>query len=281
MKIGISTFSTDRTLGLVNLAKEVEERGFDCLFLTEHTHIPLKQSVQHPEADENGDLPEFYRRTIDPFVGLSFAAASTTTLELGTGICLLAQRDPITTAKEVASLDMLSGGRFVFGVGYGWNADELASHGGNFRTRRTVVRERVELWSEDVASYQGEYEKLDPSYAWPKPVQDPYPPVYLGGRGNKTMLEAAKWADVWYPTVDPEDPTMKHLFGRFWAAVDETGRDASTVGVAVAAAPPDPELLASYREQGARMATLSLNAADPDVMLHQLDDLTKVLISLR
>jgi len=187
MRYGVTMFVTDRSMSATALARAAEERGFDSLYLPEHTHIPTSRKTPYPLGDT---LPDEYKRTIDPFVGLAAAAAVTTKLRLGTGICLVAQRDPIITAKEVASLDMTSGGRFVFGIGVGWNEDEAVDHGIDFAKRRSIVRDRVllmqRLWADDVAEYEGTYAKLPPSWAWPKPVQKPRPPVYYGASRSRS-----------------------------------------------------------------------------------------------
>src|SRR5581483_3258950 len=178
----------------------VEERGFESLFLPEHTHIPASRRSPWPGG---AALPKEYWHTHDPFVALAVAAAVTTRLRLGTGICLLVERDPITTAKEVASLDHLSGGRVVFGIGAGWNAEEMEDHGTDFRTRWKLLRERVlamkAIWTEDEPSFQGELVRFPPLWSWPKPVQKPHPPVLLGGHGPRALARVVEYADGWLP----------------------------------------------------------------------------------
>src|SRR4051794_5501674 len=195
-------FMTDKTMGPVELARAIEERGLHSLYVPEHTHIPTSRKTPPPTGD--AELAEEYKRTLDPFVALAMAAAATEQLIVGTGICLPAQRDPIITAKEVATLDHLSAGRFVFGIGFGWNEDELADHGVAMKERRAVVRERVlamqSLWRNDVGAFDGEYVHLSPSWSWPKPVQPGGPPVLIGGaRGPKLFDHIADYADGWIP----------------------------------------------------------------------------------
>ncbi len=204
MDFGISIFLTDETIGPAPLARLVEERGFRSLFVPEHTHIPVTMSTP---LDPTEDLPRHYYRCLDPFVTLTAAAAVTSTLRLGTGICLLIQRDPITTAKEIATLDLLSGGRFEFGIGAGWNKDEIENHGVDFTKRFAVMRERTEamtaIWTNDVASYQGEHVAFHEITSWPKPVQRPRPPVLIGGNGPTVLDRVLAYADGWIPNREP------------------------------------------------------------------------------
>jgi probable F420-dependent oxidoreductase len=200
MRLGVAIFLTDRTIGPAELAVAVEERGLSSLFVPEHTHMP----VDHTPHPSGAPLPDEYRRTLDPFVALGVAAAVTTRLRLGTGVCLLAQRDPIVTAKAVATLDHLSGGRVTFGVGYGWNRPELEHHGARWADRRDVVRDRLRLlrtlWRDEVAELSTAHAELVPSWAWPKPAQDPHPPVLLGaGLGPRTLADLVEVADGWMP----------------------------------------------------------------------------------
>lgn len=202
MKYGVTMFPTDRSIGIVELAHAVEERGFHSLWVPEHTHIPTSRVTPPPTGDEV--LPEWYLRCLDPFVALSAAAAATQHLRLGTGICLVAQRDPIVTAKAVASLDLISGGRFSFGIGFGWNVDEMEDHGVPYKERRAIAREHVlamqQLWANDEASFAGEQVQFSTSWSWPKPVQRPWPPVLLGGAaGPKLFAHIAEYGDGWIP----------------------------------------------------------------------------------
>lgn len=225
-------------------------------------------------------LPDFYKRTYDPFVSCSVAAASTTTLEVGTGICLLALRDTVHTAKQVASVDHLSGGRFTFGIGFGWNADEFVTHGVDFRTRHRRVREQVQMlkamWTEDVASFEGEFVQLQPSWCWPKPVQQPHPKIYLGGSGPVTMRHAAEWADVWYPTPPVEDPTLERALPAFRRLLEANGRGPESVAVGVAPAAVDGSLLAIYRDIGVSHVNVYCGGDTRDETLAALDQLSAV-----
>jgi probable F420-dependent oxidoreductase len=211
MEIGIAMFPTDYAIEPAELGRLVEERGFDSLWFPEHTHIPSSRRTPYPGG---GELPKEYSHTHDPFVALATVASATERLRIGTGICLVIQRDPIVTAKEVASLDSLSGGRFLFGVGAGWNEDEMENHGTDPRTRFVVMRERVEamkaIWTEDEAEYHGKYVSFDPIWSWPKPEQKPHPPVLVGGSGEKVLDRVIRFGDGWLP----QPPREKDIVGR-------------------------------------------------------------------
>ncbi len=208
MKFGISTFVNDDTIDTVTLARAIEERGFDALAIAEHTHIPASRKSPYPMG---GELPSIYYRTLDPFVTLAAAAAVTSTIELITGIALLIQRDPIITAKEAASIDLISGGRFVFGVGAGWNIEELAHHGTDPKTRGALLDERIEaikaLWTDEPAEYHGRYVDFDSSYLRPKPVQKPHPPILIGGDSDATVKRVIRHDAGWISNPSP----VKHL----------------------------------------------------------------------
>jgi probable F420-dependent oxidoreductase len=203
MDYGTAIFLTDETIGPAHLARLVEERGFTSLFVPEHTHIPADRATPYRLGEE---LPRHYWRCLDPFVALTAAAAATTNLRLGMGVCLLIQRDPITTAKEVATLDFVSGGRFEFGIGAGWNKEEIENHGTPFERRFGVLRERTQamqaIWTNDVASFHGDHVNFDRITSWPKPVQRPYPPVLLGGNGPKVLDRVLNYADGWLPNIE-------------------------------------------------------------------------------
>ena len=284
MKVGVYVFATDLDLDPGPLAVEIEQRGFDSMFFPEHSHIPVSRATDYPDSYGGGVLPDFYKRTYDPFISCAFAAAATTTLEVGTGICLLALRDAVHTAKLVASIDRLSGGRFTFGVGFGWNRDEFVTHGADFKTRHAKVREQVQLmrrmWTDDVAEYDGTYVSLEPSWCWPKPVQQPNPPIYLGGSGPVTMRHAAEWADVWYPTPPMSDPLLAESIPRFRDLVAEHGRDPDSVPVGVAPGAIDEASLEAYRDNGVAHVNIALVAETPALMLEDLDRLTKLRISV-
>jgi probable F420-dependent oxidoreductase len=266
VKFGVSTFITDQGIAPDALGRAVEERGFDSLLIAEHTHIPVERRSPYPGG---GDLPEMYYRTLDPFVALSAAAAVTERLLLGTGIALVAQRDPIITAKEVASLDLVSGGRAVFGVGVGWNREEMENHGTDPYTRGRLVDERLqairELWTAEKAEFHGEFVDFDPVYAWPKPVQRPHPPIYVGG-GEGAFKRVAAHGDAWLATrVPPED--MGPQIERMRATA---GRD---VPVTVYAVPDDPATIQGYARLGAERVLLYLPTRPERESLDVLDRL--------
>lgn len=200
MKFGISIFPTDYAVDMAELAPAAEQLGFESLWVAEHSHIPTNRLSPWPSGDQ---LPKHYWHTMDPFLALTMAATATKTVRLGTGICLLVQRDPIHTAKEVASLDYVSNGRFIFGIGGGWNREEMEDHGTNFSQRWKLLRERVEamkaIWMQEVAEYHGEMVDFGPMWSWPKPVQKPHPPVILGGSGPKILERVVRYGDGWMP----------------------------------------------------------------------------------
>jgi probable F420-dependent oxidoreductase len=200
VKFGVAIFPTDYAISMAELAPAAEQLGFESLWVAEHSHIPVSRSSPWPGGAE---LPKHYWHTMDPFVALAVAATASKTIRLGTGICLLIQRDPIHTAKEVASVDLISNGRFIFGIGAGWNREEMADHGTDFSTRWTLLRERAEavkaIWTQDPAEYHGEMVDFGPMWCWPKPVQKPHPPIILGGSGPKILERVVRYADGWMP----------------------------------------------------------------------------------
>ena len=210
MRLSGFMFLTDLTIGPAELARALEDRGFSALWVPEHPHIPTARRTPTPELYGGGDLAPCTSACSIPSSPSPPPPWRRRRPRIGTGICLLALRDAVVTAKEIATLDLLSGGRFDFGVGYGWNADEFPGHGSRFDERRSVVADKVALmralWRDDVAEHSGEHVSLEPSWAWPKPVQRPGPPVWLGGNGPRTMEAAARWADHWYPTPSPRIP---------------------------------------------------------------------------
>jgi probable F420-dependent oxidoreductase len=270
MRHGLTTFLTDRSISPTELARALEARGFDSLYVPEHTHIPVSRKTPWPGG---GELPEEYRRTLDPFVALTAAAAATTRLRVGTGVCLVAQRDPILTAKEVATLDLISGGRFVFGVGIGWNQDEAEHHRVDFKHRRSQTREHMlvmeRLWSDEVASFDGKFAHLSPSWAWPKPVQRPRPPILVGGAASPALFEQiAEWADGWLPLggggVSKQLPHLR-------AAFERAGRDPATARVVLYGVLPDAGKLAHYRELGIEEVVFGSPSGPAEQLLPILD----------
>lgn len=212
MKFGISTFVNDDSINTVSLARAIEERGFESLVIAEHTHIPASRESAYPLG---GELPKIYYRTLDPFVTLAAAAAVTSTIELFTGIALLIQRDPIITAKEAASIDLISGGRFVFGVGAGWNLEEMRDHGTDPKTRGALLDERIEaikaLWTDEPAEYHGKYVDFPPSYSRPKPVRRPHPPIYIGGNSDATMKRVVRHEAGWISNPFPIEEVSRRV----------------------------------------------------------------------
>jgi probable F420-dependent oxidoreductase len=267
VKLGAAVFPTDETLPPGEVARLVEERGLESLWFPEHTHIPASRATPYPAG---GDLPSMYWRSLDPFVALTAAASATTTLRLGTGICLVVERDPIITAKEVASLDLLSGGRVEFGVGAGWNREEMRNHGTDPRVRMAVMAERVEaikeIWTQDEASYSGEHVSFDRIWSWPKPVQSPHPRVWVGGNGPTVEDRVLRFGDGWMPNVIDDD----ELLGRIAALRSRAGRD---VPVTINASPRRPERLARYAEAGIERAVFYLPSSGRDEIEKRLDDI--------
>jgi probable F420-dependent oxidoreductase len=277
MRLGTAVFATDRSWPIDDLAREVETRGLASLAVPEHTHMPVDHSP-HPAG---GDLPEEYQRTLDPFVALTVAAAVTTQLELMTGVCLLAQRDPVVTAKEVASLDHVSGGRLTFGVGYGWNVPEVEDHGVAFDERRAVVRERLEvmrsLWTREVTSADGPHVRLRASRAWPKPLQLPHPPVLLGaGLGPRTLADLVAVCDGWLPIG--AKATAAGL-PRLRAAWRDAGRDGEPL-VHVYGTRPDAETLRGLAALGVDRVTVWLPSASRAESIPVLDRLARLVTEL-
>lgn len=273
MRIGVEIFLTDQTIGAVELARELEARGFESLWLPEHSHIPASRATPWAGRKDAPPLPEFYWRTHDPFVALGACAAVTTDLKLATGICLVAQRDPIHTAKEVASVDSISSGRFIFGIGYGWNKEEMAQHGTAYTERRAILRENImamkQLWTQDEASYAGEHVMIEPSWAWPKPVQQPGPPIVLGGdAGPKTAAHIAEFCDGWMP-IGGRHPLDR--WDEVRRACEAIGRDPSTVELGLFLAPPDAGELIALAAQGVSRGVLALPQGDRDGVLAALD----------
>lgn len=269
MKFGITTFVTDEGIAPADLGRAVEERGFDSLFLAEHTHIPVSRETPYPGG---GDLPRIYYRSLDPFVALSAAAVVTERILLGTGIALIPERDPIVTAKEVASLDLVSGGRAVFGVGVGWNREEMRNHGTDPATRGALSNERLHamkaLWTQEQAEFHGRFVDFDPVYAWPKPVQEPHPPIYVGGNSKGAMDRVAELGDAWMPNA-PRAGDMAALIAQLRERVGDD------VPVTTNATPRKPEVLETYAKLGVERALLFLPTLPRDESLTRLDELAE------
>jgi len=271
MDIGVFIFLTDYCIAVGELARELEDRGFESLFQPEHTHIPSSRQSPYPAG---GELPREYVCTFDPFVSLSVAAAVTKNLKVGTGICLLPQRDPIVTAKAVASLDKLSNGRFVFGVGGGWNVEEMNNHGTEHKKRFKVMGERVQamqqIWREEEATYHGEFVNFDAIWSHPKPVQKPNPPVLLGGETDYTLARVVDYADGWLPRGGAFDPARDTA--RLRNKAEEAGRNPDELSITVFRAPPEKAALDAYAEHGVQRALLGIPPLPRDDVLKLLDE---------
>ena len=277
MHKGVFFFPTDYAIEVPELAKELEDRGFESMFLCEHTHIPTSRKSPFPAG---GELPQHYIRTHDPFVALSFAAAATKKLMLGTGICLVTQRDPIVTANTVASLDMLSGGRFIFGAGGGWNLEEMENHGTDPKTRFKLLEERLlamkAMWTDEEASFHGEYVNIETSWCYPKPVQKPHPPIILGGETVHTLRRIVNFCDGWLPRAGPAGAPAETM-AKLKAVADEAGRDMSTLSVTVFRPQPVAALLDEYAEAGATRVLLEMPSVGRDDALKKLDEYAALL----
>jgi len=271
MRHGITIFATDQTIDIARLAREVEDRGFDSLYLPEHTHIPISRRT--PPATGDAELPEEYKRTLDPFVALAVAAAVTERIKLGTGILLPAQREPIVTAKAAATLDLVSNGRLVLGIGFGWNEDELADHGFTMAERRDATREHMltmqALWTDDVAAFEGRHVHLSPSWSWPKPVTGHLPVLVGGGAGPKLFAHIAEYADGWIPIGGAG---LTDAIPELQRVVAEAGRDPSTLEIVPFGSLPDPGKLEHFASIGVTECVFRVPSAGADVVLPILDE---------
>lgn len=276
MKFGISTFVTDQGIRPDVLGAAMEERGFASLFLAEHSHIPASRETPYPAG---GELPEVYYRTLDPFVALTAAATATSELLLGTGIALLIQRDVIHTAKEVASLDLISRGRVLFGVGVGWNREEMRNHGTDPATRGALIDEQLAalkaIWTSDEAEFHGKYVDFDPIFSWPKPVQRPHPPIYVGGHSPAALRRLAEYGDGWMPLGHAKPDEIRRV--RQWLA--EQGR--TDVPFAVFGGPADTDVITGLAEAGVEHYTFMLETMPEAETLEALDELAKVAAAHR
>ena len=279
MQFGAAMFFTAYSMGPGELAQALEERGFESLWVPEHSHVPQPRVTQFPGG---GDLPRPYYDLMDPFVALSAAAAVTHRLKLGTGVCLITQRDPIQTAKLVASIDQLSSGRFLFGVGNGWNKDEMANHGTTFETRHKLARERIEamkiIWTKSKPEYHGELVNFDPMMTWPKPVQKPHPPIWVGGAFPYGARRAIRYGDGWMPhRVRPNYANVRDMIPEYRKLVAESDRDPASVPVSIWGAKEDEDMLKADRDAGVVRVIVSLDSAESDVILPQLDRWAELL----
>ena len=269
MKFGAFMFPTDYSIAPTELAKACEDSGFESLWFPEHTHIPTSRVSPWGGGAE---LPKEYWHTLDPFIGLGAAAAVTKTLKLGTGICLVIERDPITLAKEVATLDHMSGGRFLFGIGGGWNLEEMANHGTKPSLRWKILRERMlamkEIWTKDEPEYHGEFVNFDPIWSWPKPIQKPYPPILVGGQGPRTFQRIIEWGDEWMPNRSrPEELAPKIV--ELQEMAKAAGRD--PIPVSFFGGRPDPGFIERLEEAGVTRCIFMLPPADAETVLPMLE----------
>jgi probable F420-dependent oxidoreductase len=276
MKFGVSMFNTDYSMRIDELAREAEARGFESLWVPEHTHIPKSRKSPWPGGP---NLPKEYWHSHDPFVALATAAAVTSRLKVGTGICLVIERDPITLAKEVASLDFLSKGRFLFGIGGGWNAEEMENHGTDFKKRWRVLREKIlamkEIWTKDEAEFHGEFVNFDPIWSYPKPVQKPHPPILLGVNTLKALERVVEYCDGWFPLAGRAGDLAAGIAGLRRLA-EKAGRDPNSLSVSVYAATAEESLARQYEKAGAGRTVFSLPSADRDTVLPILDRYAKL-----
>lgn len=275
MDVGVLMFMTDYTLPVAELAKALEDRGFESLWIPEHSHIPISRTSQYPAG---GDLPKRYYDCMDPFPLLGAAATATTTLNIATGICIVAQRDPIQTAKSVATVDRLSNGRFIFGTGVGWNQDEIENHGTNFKTRLSLTRERIqamrEIWTQSKAEFHGKYVDFDPIMTWPKPVQHPHPPILVGGGWPHAAMRALDYGDGWMPNAIR--PTY-HILDRMpeWEQMKkEVGRE---VPLTCCLVEHDTEKWQRYRDQNVTRIIVEVQPGQADEVMPTLDALAEGL----
>lgn len=277
MHIGLCIFATDYAIRIDELAKATEERGFESLWVTEHTHIPTSRRTPWPRG---GELPREYSHTFDPFASLMAAAAATEKLKIGTGVCLIIERDTIITAKSVASLDVLSDGRFLFGIGAGWNAEEMENHGTVFESRFKRLEEQVlamkEIWAKDEAEFHGEFVHFDPIWSWPKPLQKPHPPILLGGAGPKTLQRVVDFCDGWIPLGFSVDAILSGA-ANLRGLAEKAGRDVNTVSISVFGASPDRSSLDRYAQGGIERAILRVPSQGRDEVLPRLDQWAKLI----
>ena len=284
MEIGAAIFFTDYSISPTALAVALEERGFNSLWVAEHSHIPVTRRFTHPQGE--AALTKQYYDVMDPFVTLSAAAAVTTRLKLGTAVCLIVQRDTIQTAKSVASLDQISKGRFLFGIGCGWNAEEMEDHGTVYETRTRKMREQVEamqeIWTKDVAEYHGQIVDFPAMNSWPKPVQKPHPPVIVGGAFRLAARRALRYGDGILPAAPSAGSGSPEEFMPRWRQMaEEAGRDWRSLSVTLGGAPEDLDLLKRNRDLGVTRMTVRLPASKEDEILPLLDRWAKLIPQLR
>ncbi len=277
MHFGISLFFTEHSIRPEVLAPDLERRGFESVWSGEHSHIPAVLTSDPPATG----VKQWYYEVMDPFVTLTAAAVATTTLKIGTGICLIPQRDPIQTAKAVASIDRISGGRFLFGVGNGWNRAEIENHGADFRTRHKRARESIEamkaIWSQDSASYRGDIVKFDPMMAWPKPVQRPHPPILVGGSFPYSARRAIRYGTGWLPSASAGKSDLLEEIPLFRRMAIDAGRDPATLPITVWYPPREIDLMRKYRDIGVDRVVFSVPSDAADAVRPHLDEIGELM----
>ena len=280
MDFGACIFPTADAMHPAELARALEERGFESYWVAEHTHIPVSRRSPWPGG---ADLPQMYYETMDPFVALTAAATATENLKVGTGICLVVERDPITTAKEVASIDHVSNGRFLFGVGGGWNAEEMENHGTAFDTRWKLMRERMEamkaIWADDPAEYHGEFVDFDPIFSKPKPVQAPHPPIHVGGASPWGPRRAARYGDGWMP-INGRGGTIMDDLPVLAEECEKNGRDIAEIELSLYMAPVNADVAKEHEEGGVSRFIFGLPPADAEILLPMLDKQAEVIAAV-
>ncbi len=277
VKVGAMIFATDQTIKVTKLAPELESRGYESLWIPEKTHLPTSRLTSWP----GGDLPEWYKRTSDPMIALAAASGVTTKLRLGTGVSLVPVHDAVTMAKSIATLDWTSDGRFEFGVGYGWNAEEYATHGVDIAKAPEIMREKIalmcELWRNEVGSYNGKHVSVEPSWSWPKPVQQPRPPIHIGARATKAVFaDIAAYADGWIP-IEGYGNILSQI-PKLHQAFEEVGRPISDVKISVYSSGGDPKLVEEYLQAGVDRVIVTLS---PNPELEVMRELEKHTAALR
>lgn len=277
MQYGASIFVTEYTIRPDELGREMEARGLESLWIPEHTHIPASRRTPYPAG---GDLPKEYWHTYDPFLALTAAAMATTSLKLATGICLVIERDPIVTAKEVATLDRLSNGRAIFGIGGGWNAEEMENHGTEYKTRWRLLRERVlamkEIWTKDEAEFHGEFVNFDPIWSYPKPVQKPHPPIVMGGNGATTFDRVIEYCDGWMP-IAMRVANLTERIAELKHKAEAAGRDPNSIPVTIFAAKPDRAAIEKLEQAGVSRVVFLMPPADRETILPLLDQYAELM----
>lgn len=271
MQIGLFPFCTDYSMPIDRLAIAAEERGFDSIWLPEHTHIPANRATPYPGG---GDLPKEYSHTLDPFVALGIAAGVTKNLKLATGICIAIEHQALTLAKTVATLDHVSNGRVILGLGAGWNREEMENHGTQYGSRFRKLEEQMQalrqLWTQDEATFQGEFEQFDAVWSWPKPIQKPHPPMVLGGETDHTLKRIVKYADGWLPRAIKPERVLEGM-NRLKVFAEAAGRDMDSISVSVFAPPPKDDVVARFRDTTVERVILMVPPRNEAETLSRLD----------